>query len=122
MGRIQGVERQPYVDSFFLAAEESVSTEARNLERFVAVDQRAAVNPDSTATHHRQLVRPEPVPESVIRNGGNAGVELDPLQSPSAPGADRLGQLLSERCLLRALPLDKRRFVSLGAETDSVGV
>src|ERR1700693_4025196 len=101
MGRIQRVERQPHVDSLFLAAKESVLTEAGNLEGLGAVDQRAAANHDPTPTHHCQLIRPEPVPEGVIRDGGNAGVELHALQRPSVSGADGLRQLLDVEIRVR---------------------
>ena len=70
MGCIQGVECEPHVDSLLLTGEKGVGTEARNVQRLIPIDQRAAEHHDATAAHDGQLVRPEAVPEGVIRSEG----------------------------------------------------
>ena len=94
MGSIERVERQPDVDAFLLAAEKRVSSKARNVDGFVTINQRPAVDYDAATSHHGELVRPEPMPKSVVRRRRDARIELHAIKRPSVPGANGSGQFL----------------------------
>jgi hypothetical protein len=76
--RVKNVERQANINPFFLTISERISSKSGDVDAFVSVDERTAVNLDFWATaEHRQLFGPKRIPAQIVGGRRHTGVEVD---------------------------------------------
>ena len=86
------VQRDADVNPLLLARQKRVVCAVSQRYRAVAIAEVAAEHHDTLATHGRQLVRPEVVPERVSRGVRDASVEPDLLNVPRLECAQCVGE------------------------------